>query len=172
MPASSRVLRDWYTKLSALFFVSMPSFFFLSSSANCSASFTFLSISSSVRFEDDFLVGIVVFLSISFVATPPNVSIPNDSGVTSSNSKSFTSPVSTPPWIAAPRATDSSGLISLCGSLPTKFFTNSWTAGILVDPPTKRTLSISEDFNPASDRASSTGFLVSSTKSFVNLRCL
>ena len=43
-----------------------------------------------------FLVGIVVFLSISFVNTPPNVSIPKDSGVTSSKSRSFTSPVSTP----------------------------------------------------------------------------
>ena len=51
----------------------------------------------------------VVFLSISFVATPPRVSIPSDRGVTSSRSKSFTSPLNTPPWIAAPKATHSSG---------------------------------------------------------------
>ena len=40
----------------------------------------------------DFLVGIVVFLSISFVETPPSVSIPNDKGVTSNNNTSLTSP--------------------------------------------------------------------------------
>ena len=73
----------------------------------------------------DFLVGIVVFLSINFVATPPRVSIPSDRGVTSSNNRSLTSPVKTPPWIAAPIATDSSGLISFCGSLPIIFLTNS-----------------------------------------------
>ena len=42
-------------------------------------------------------VGIVVFASIRRVNTPPSVSIPSDSGVTSSSSTSFTSPVSTPP---------------------------------------------------------------------------
>ena len=45
----------------------------------------------------DFFVGIVVFLSISLVVTPPSVSRPSDSGVTSSNKKSLTSPVNTPP---------------------------------------------------------------------------
>ena len=44
----------------------------------------------------DFFVGIVVFLSINFVNTPPNVSIPSDNGVTSSNTKSLTSPDNTP----------------------------------------------------------------------------
>ena len=116
----------------------------------------------------DFFVGIVVFLSISFVATPPKVSIPSDRGVTSSNNKSLTSPLSTPPWIAAPKATHSSGFISLWGSFPIKFLTNSWTAGTLVDPPTRRTFSISLADNPASFRASSTGFLVSSTRCFVS----
>ena len=41
-----------------------------------------------------------------------------DSGVTSSRSTSLTSPLSTPPWMAAPMATTSSGLTPLCGSLP------------------------------------------------------
>src|SRR3546814_2697084 len=39
------------------------------------------------------------------VNTPPNVSMPSDSGVTSSSSTSLTSPWSTPAWIAAPIAT-------------------------------------------------------------------
>jgi hypothetical protein len=58
------------------------------------------------------LVGIVVFFWISLVITPPRVSMPSDSGVTSSSSTSLTSPCSTPPWIAAPTATASSGLTS------------------------------------------------------------
>ena len=88
--------------------------------------------SAAVENICDFFVGIVVFLSINFVITPPKVSIPNDRGVTS-NSRSLTSPLKTPPWIAAPKATHSSGLMS-CGSLPIKFFTASCTAGILVEP--------------------------------------
>ncbi len=43
-----------------------------------------------------FFVGIVVFRSISLVVTPPRVSMPSESGVTSKSSTSFTSPVSTP----------------------------------------------------------------------------
>ena len=50
--------------------------------------------SSAVEKTCDFFVGIVVFLSISLVNTPPNVSIPNDSGVTSRSNTSFTSPTS------------------------------------------------------------------------------
>ncbi len=42
-------------------------------------------------------VGIVVLRSISLVMTPPSVSIPSDSGVTSSSTTFFTSPDSTPP---------------------------------------------------------------------------
>ncbi len=61
------------------------------------------------------LVGIVVLRSISLVITPPSVSMPSDSGVTSSSSTSLTSPASTPPWIAAPRLTTSSGL-TLCSA--------------------------------------------------------
>jgi len=36
----------------------------------------------------DFFVGIVVFLPIRTVITPPAVSIPNDNGATSNNNKS------------------------------------------------------------------------------------
>ena len=114
------------------------------------------------------VVGIVVFLGINTVITFPNVSIPNDRGVTSSNTKSLTSPVKTPPWIAAPIATTSSGLTSLLGSFPNSSLTKSWTQGILVEPPTSNTLSISSFFNLASFNASLTGFLVDSTKSLIN----
>ena len=44
-----------------------------------------------------FLTGMVVLRSISLVITPPMVSMPRDRGVTSSSSRSFTSPVNTPP---------------------------------------------------------------------------
>ena len=64
------------------------------------------------------LVGMVVLRSMSRVKTPPSVSIPSDSGVTSSSSRSLTSPDSTPAWMAAPTATTSSGFTPLCGSLP------------------------------------------------------
>ena len=99
-----------------------------------------------------------MFLSIILVITPPSVSMPKDSGVTSSNSTSLISPCIIPPCIAAPTATTSSGFMSLCGSLPNKFLTASIIAGILVWPPTKITSSISEIFRPVS----STVFFVSS----------
>ena len=54
-------------------------------------------LSAAVENVSDLRVGIVVLASMSFVNTPPRVSIPNDSGVTSSNSTSLTSPVSTAP---------------------------------------------------------------------------
>ena len=105
-------------------------------------------------------VGIVVFLSISFVNTPPNVSIPRDSGVTSSNKTSLTSPDKTPPWTAAPSATTSSGFTLLFGSFPKKVLTVSITFGILVMPPTRIISLISPAFSPASFSASSHGFTV------------
>ena len=98
----------------------------------------------------DFLVGIVVLASISLVITPPIVSIPSDNGVTSSNRTSFTSPVNTPPWIAAPTATTSSGLTPFDGALPKNFSTMACTAGIRVEPPTRMTSSMSEVLKPAS----------------------
>src|SRR5215472_8093067 len=73
----------------------------------------------------------VVLRSMIRVNTPPSVSIPSDSGVTSSNNTSLTSPCSTPAWMAAPTATTSSGLTPLCGSLPNSCFTTSCTFGML-----------------------------------------
>ena len=107
-------------------------------------------VSSAVEKTWLFLVGIVVLRSIRRVNTPPSVSMPSDSGVTSSSSTSLTSPCSTPAWIAAPIATTSSGLTPLCGSLPKNCFTISWIFGMRVMPPTRTTSSISPAFRPAS----------------------
>ena len=60
--------------------------------------------------------------SMSLVITPPMVSIPRESGVTSSRSTSFTSPVSTPPWMAAPMATTSSGFTRAVGLFAKELF--------------------------------------------------
>ena len=97
--------------------------------------------------------------SINLVNIPPIVSIPNDNGVTSNKRTSLTSPLKTPPWIAAPKATTSSGFTPLEGSLPKKAFTASTTAGILVEPPTKITSSISLLDNPAALRAVAQGLI-------------
>ncbi|RNA39293.1 hypothetical protein BpHYR1_005078 [Brachionus plicatilis] len=71
----------------------------------------------------------VVLRLIKAVMTPPAVSMPSDSGATSSNSKSCTasdlSPVRMAAWTAAPYATASSGLIDLFSSLPLK---KSWSS--------------------------------------------
>ena len=54
-------------------------------------------LSAAVENTSDLEVGIVVFLGIKVVITPPNVSSPSDNGVTSSKTISLTSPVKTPP---------------------------------------------------------------------------
>ena len=100
-----------------------------------------------------FCVGIVVLRSISLVITPPRVSMPSESGVTSSSSTSRTSPVSTPAWIAAPTATTSSGFTPLFGSLPKTRLTTACTAGMRVMPPTSTTSSICAGLTPASASA-------------------
>ena len=92
----------------------------------------------------------VVLRSISFVITLPRVSIPSERGVTSRSNTSFTSPVRTPPWIAAPMATTSSGFTPLCGSFPKNSLTISCTLGIRVIPPTRITSLISFAVHPAS----------------------
>ena len=125
-------------------------------------------LSAAVENTWDLVVGIVVFLSINTVITPPIVSIPNDNGVTSSNNTSLTSPAITPPWIAAPIDTTSSGLTDLFGSFPNNFLTDSWTAGIRVEPPTNNTWWISVGSIPASFNAWRTGVSVLKTKSRVN----
>jgi hypothetical protein len=98
-----------------------------------------------------------VFLWINLVKTPPMVSIPRESGVTSRRSTSLTSPVSTAPWMAAPIATASSGLTPLFGAFPKKSFTLSYTFGILVIPPTRRTSSILSLVSPESFKQPSRG---------------
>ncbi len=70
-------------------------------------------LSSAVVKVSFFSVGIVVFLGTRTVMTPPLVSRPSDSGVTSSSTTSLTLPVRTAPWMAAPTATTSSGLTPL-----------------------------------------------------------
>ncbi|OPY06325.1 MAG: hypothetical protein A4E67_01531 [Syntrophaceae bacterium PtaB.Bin038] len=117
-------------------------------------------------------VGIVVFFSMSFVCTPPSVSIPRERGVTSSSSTSFTSPASTPAWIAAPTATTSSGLTPLWGSFPKISRTFCWTRGMRVMPPTRITSSMSFGVSPASFRAvwhGGTSFWMSSSTSASSL---
>ncbi len=74
-------------------------------------------LSAAVEKVSFLLVGMVVLRSMSLVITPPSVSTPSDSGVTSSRRMSLTSPVRTPPWMAAPMATTSSGLTLLVGLL-------------------------------------------------------
>ena len=68
----------------------------------------------------------------------------------SSRRTSLTSPVRTPPWMAAPIATTSSGLTPLLGTLPKNSSTFFWTAGIRVEPPTKITSLMSLLLKPAS----------------------
>ncbi len=107
----------------------------------------------------------VVLRGMSTVNTPPSVSMPSDSGVTSSSSTSFTSPDSTPPWMAAPTATTSSGFTPRCGSLPKNAFTTSWILGMRVLPPTRITSSISPGLSPASSSAFCIGGMVRCTRS-------
>ena len=95
----------------------------LLSRANClSPCVTWIStavwLSSAVENTWLFFTGMVVFLSINLVATPPMVSIARESGVTSRSkiSPAPASPASLPPWMDAPSATHSSGFKDLLGS--------------------------------------------------------
>ena len=91
-------------------------------------------------------VGIVVLRSIKGSLTPPRVSIPNVKGVTSNNTISLdTSPAIIPACIAAPNATASIGSTPLSGDLPMTSPTNFLTSGILVGPPI-RTILLMSDF--------------------------
>ena len=65
-------------------------------------------------------------------------------------------------------ATHSSGFKDLLGSCPVSAFTLSCTAGIRVDPPTRRTFESSLAVRPASFNAFCTGMVVLSTRSCVN----
>mmetsp|Transcript_36914 Transcript_36914/g.43127 ORF Transcript_36914/g.43127 Transcript_36914/m.43127 type:complete len:599 (-) Transcript_36914:345-2141(-) len=107
-----------------------------------------------------FFVGICVLRSISFVITPPTVSMPSDSGITSTSTTLLPrslSPVSTAPCTAAPYATASSGLIPLFGSLLKKSRISCCTFGIRVDPPTSTISSTSPFFSFASSSTLRTG---------------
>ena len=112
-----------------------------------------------------FFVGMVVLASMSLVFTLPMVSIPSERGVTSRSSTSFTSPVSTPPCMAAPTATTSSGFTPLEGVFPKKSSTTFWIAGIRVEPPTRITSLISLALSPESFNA----FLQGSTVAWISL---
>ena len=110
--------------------------------------------------------------STSRVATPPTVSMDRDRGVTSSSrmpllTESALEPDRVSPWMAAPWATHSSGLMLLLGSLPVSWRTFCCTAGMRVEPPTSSTRPSSEAAMPASFRAACTGPEVRSTKSRV-----
>ncbi len=126
-------------------------------------------LSSAVEKTSDFFVGMVVLRSISRVMTPPLVSMPRVSGVTSSSRTSLTSPARTPAWMAAPTATTSSGLTPRWGSLPVSSLTFSWTAGMRVMPPTRTTWSMSAaPLSLASSSAWRTGATTRSSRSAVS----
>ena len=99
-------------------------------------------LSDAVENTSERFAGMVVFRSMRRVMTPPSVSTPSDSGVTSRSRMSFTSPERTPACTAAPMATTSSGFTDRFGSLPKNFFTRSVIAGMRVWPPTSTTSSI------------------------------
>jgi len=89
-------------------------------------------------------VGIVEPRSMIFVITPPAVSMPSESGVTSRitilSRVSSAAPDRMPACTAAPNATASSGLIPLLGSLPLKKSRSRLTTlGMRVEPPTSTT---------------------------------
>ena len=121
--------------------------------------------SAAVENVSLFLVGMVVLRGMSVVITPPSVSMPSESGVTSRSSMSFTSPDSTPACTAAPSATTSSGLTPLCGSLPKNSLTSFCTIGMRVEPPTSTTSAMSAGFLPASASAFLVGSIVRWTRS-------
>ena len=102
-------------------------------------------------------VGMVELRLIITVITSPSVSTPKDSGVTSKRTTSLTSPAKTPPWMAAPSATTSSGFTVLSGALPKIASTMRVTAGMRVLPPTRITLSTSLALMPASFNAALQG---------------
>ena len=121
--------------------------------------------------------------SMTLVITPPCVSNPSESGVTSRSRTSFTSPLMIAACTAAPSATTSSGLTVMLGSLPPVIRrTRFCTAGMRVEPPTRMTSSMSSAVTFASPMACLTGPMQRSTRSPVScsnverirltLRCL
>ena len=109
----------------------------------------------------------MVFLGIITWAIPPSTSTANERGVTSKRRISLTSPWTIPHWIAAPCATDSSGLTVDLGSFQKISLTIDFTLSILVDPPTRIISLISDLLSLESCKAFSTGSLHLSNKSEV-----
>mmetsp|Transcript_7974 Transcript_7974/g.20326 ORF Transcript_7974/g.20326 Transcript_7974/m.20326 type:complete len:350 (+) Transcript_7974:441-1490(+) len=152
MPVSSKLPRTW---LSAA----------ISRSPWRTLMPTWVWLSAAVEKTWAFLVGMVVLRLIRRVKTPPRVSMPSESGVTSSRRMSVTSPRSTPPWMAAPMATTSSGLTFLEAFLLKIFSTVSTTLGMRDIPPTRMTSSISLVEMPASVMHFLQGMVVRSMRS-------
>mmetsp|Transcript_115796 Transcript_115796/g.321995 ORF Transcript_115796/g.321995 Transcript_115796/m.321995 type:complete len:237 (+) Transcript_115796:683-1393(+) len=104
----------------------------------------------------EFSAGSGVFLGISWVMTPPTVSMPSVSGVTSISTGAEPSPkppLNAAAWMAAPCATASSGLMPRTSSFPPKNSrTSCWTFGMRVEPPTSTMSSTSSFFTPPSCR--------------------
>jgi hypothetical protein len=111
------------------------------------------------------LVGMVVFFWIIFVITPPRVSMPSESGVTSSSSTSLRSPASTWPWIAAPTATGLIGVDVLARLLAEELLDLLLDLGHARLPPTRITSSIWLALTPASLMAVRHGAIVRSIRS-------
>mmetsp|Transcript_3235 Transcript_3235/g.3988 ORF Transcript_3235/g.3988 Transcript_3235/m.3988 type:complete len:243 (+) Transcript_3235:69-797(+) len=98
-------------------------------------------LSAYVENTCDLRVGMVVLRLISGVITPPAVSMPRVSGVTSSSRRPSVCldfmPVRMLACTAAPKATASSGLMERLSSLPPKKSEmRDCTLGMRVDPPT------------------------------------
>mmetsp|Transcript_2017 Transcript_2017/g.7870 ORF Transcript_2017/g.7870 Transcript_2017/m.7870 type:complete len:205 (+) Transcript_2017:764-1378(+) len=90
--------------------------------------------------------------------------MPRESGVTSKSKMSLTSPRRTPPWMAAPMATTSSGFTPLLGSRPKRSLTIPCTLGMRDIPPTSNTSEISPVLTPASFKQFLHGCLVRSRR--------
>ena len=88
------------------------------------------------------VAGIVELRRMIFDTTPPIVSMPSESGVTSSSSMSRLPVTRMSACTAAPSATTSSGFSSLCGVRPNSSPTGWRTSGMRVEPPTSTTSSI------------------------------
>mmetsp|Transcript_21761 Transcript_21761/g.68166 ORF Transcript_21761/g.68166 Transcript_21761/m.68166 type:complete len:528 (+) Transcript_21761:810-2393(+) len=121
-------------------------------------------LSAAVEKTWAFLVGMVVLRLMRRGNMPPSVSMPRLSGVTSRRRMSLMSPRRTPPWMAAPMATTSSGLTPLWGFLPKNCSTRSWTLGMRVMPPTRMTSSMEALSMPASATHFAQGSRVRSTR--------
>lgn len=105
-----------------------------------------------------FLTGTGVLRAISGVATPPSVSTPKVSGVTSTSTMSLTSPARIPAWIAAPQATHSIGSTPCSAWRPKMRSKKARTTGMRVGAPTKTMRSTWDALMPASRSACLTGW--------------